>query len=1400
MGLFPAVDSASSLSDLLARVHWYLGPVAEFIDSIRVSVEPGVSTQSWSVPDYLDASAVSEEHSGQLRDRLRFEVGAPSFSDFTGDLDQYTHVLVWRTDGLPDTALKLLSGEEAAGRLKVYQVDRNTRQTEGSRFLSAALDIAGGGDRFLDECVEKFGAYANSRAERSVNLFGTGPSLSEVKNYRLSGDNIVCNSLIKNDDLMDYIQPSAMAAADPIFHAGVSRYAGAFRRNLVTALRERDITLFVPMRDYVLYRKALPAELFDRVIGVPFAPGKVNYLDLKKDFCVAPHGNVLTLLLLPIAGSLYEEIRIAGCDGKREGEDAYFWSHHAASQYVDEMEGIQRAHPGFFNISYGDYYKKHLETLGDMLDELEGAGKTVQALTSSFMLPLRRRGAPTPLSGPIFPALSGKTVVLSLNPDAADQQGHFWAYESKLAPIVKAAGLNYRIASGGPPPSEGLEAATVIEPTLSVRSWSLGVGAVARPFGEVREEARREFELAVERALRSTSGDVITYMYTGSLEHLGILAGLVQLHPRLRVVLNLFWFRAEEAWTPDFETKWGQLLRWAADSPRVCVSVMTAHQGHALKQRLGLDFAVAPHPSPLLGDEDAEAQLASTRKQLGKSSKREPVRVLLPGAPRKEKGGDVAADTLRIMLGDSDPGAIVFVAKYKTVAALGRAAADHAALRSLPADLTDEVFAAEIAAADVVVLPYMAPDFANRTSGLLIDALYSGSAMVVVEGTWLASCVRAWGNGVVAPSSRPRDLARAIREAVERRREFKKASVAAAAAYFTSDSWASLANYVIDSTKSSAARESAGLEEAPILGEYMASQGARLQVGQIGSGGSGAVLLAGHDLDVRIEALRAEGLGVVAHGGDELEDASVRVKSLADRSVRHLSDPASPWPSDVKVLDVGGAPADQLVSWLRRGIDEDVEALIFDLGPEGLNASAADEAYDLLSSNGWRVLLLHPARWTHPAHVSQALSRITLAQSPVALQGRQVRALATRRMGDARELREWLLQTSPSLAFEEENLAFRQDTLQWARCGMLDPDSLLAEMGVDAKAALNGMVAGEPAGRFAVFAETDQDVVHRVSLPAVAEADRPLVATAILGPCERRFISLWVTASNLQPAFEATFDLVRHRLVSTRNVTSADVTLTGGLAAYGADDARLVAWIAIEGHALSGKIFAHIVPRLNPNTSAKFQALGAQELRVQRFTLAEGTGPARHPSDDIEAPARSMDPAPAMATPTATDSAPSGPSTDVKWSRVWATEEVAGAEYRHLTIGFNKVAFDDIRLEQAVLRVGRYKHLSFLEVRPADSRPFLLESWPSRLSRDTTGPILQIFQNSETAVVDLLRCADELSRPDREFLAALLAAVPEVARSGRVPEMSDLWLDVILRDLAALWDAVGKSAPQPVGV
>ena len=181
-----------------------------------------------------------------------------------------------------------------------------------------------------------------------------------------------------------------------MFHYGPSRYAAAFRRDLLRAVEETD-ALLVTHELWAGLLLAHHPELVDRLIILRVLKGKPAWHWPSPDrMTVRLTGNVLTNAMLPIAFALADRVEVAGCDGRQASEN-YFWRHNARTQYSDElMTTAFDAHPAFFrDRDYADYYEDHCQQLEEFIAAAEATGKRTRGVTPSYIPALSRRGAPT---------------------------------------------------------------------------------------------------------------------------------------------------------------------------------------------------------------------------------------------------------------------------------------------------------------------------------------------------------------------------------------------------------------------------------------------------------------------------------------------------------------------------------------------------------------------------------------------------------------------------------------------------------------------------------------------------------------------------------------------------------------------------------------------------------------------------------------------------------------------------------------------------------------------------------------------------------------------------------------------------------------------------------------------
>jgi len=786
--LYPKFSTQEQLDDVLARIAWYFAPFLKDIASINLWAAAGLSLTG-------DVSDKFDPEISPLKAVMAplFDVCHDDSQDRAlQDLDSSSDILlVWQKDAANSAILRdTVARMRAAGRY--FEVDPEKNRSEGSLYLWAGLKGFTDQQKLAEECRQKFLTFVEKIPRRDrCYVFGTGPSLSKFAQTHLFSDGIclATNSMVRNKELLNKLDPIAIVAADPIFHAGCSRYAAAFRQNLREVMTTRNCFFFTALRDYPIYLSYLPESVRDRVIGVPF-DAKIPYnVDLLKNFCVNPKANILTLLLLPIAGTISKEVAIVGCDGRPLKEKEYFWGHDKASQFNDEMENIKKVHPGFFAIDYNDYYLDHCKTTETAVTALEDSSRRVVSLTKSYVPVLAARH-------PMDPA-SVKEII-SINPDAVDDFGHYLSYDGKLLDACKGQKISFKSLVSKECEGEIVRQRPFVEPAFTAKSWTVG-RALAGKEAEATQSFQDELRDALTKRQRVPGWEgARLYMYCGSLRHAVEIEKVLTEFPSCSACVNLFWLSFVDYSDPEFIEYWRAPFQKLALNSQIELTAPTQEISEGLSDVFRLDLPVAPHPSPTFSDADIEGQ--SLNNERAAETK---LRVLFPSGMSWEKGfaesvaaakmlsmqpGSVEEIVIRAFVRPNSPAKLVELAETIEQNVRCKRSSDV---------MTDSQFADFMKSGDIVVLPYSAPDFAERTSGLLIDALMSGQPVVVCQGTWLASIVSKYDFGISVAPNNAEEICKAVRKIAAEMRLYRDLARRAREKYFRENNWACLRDSII---------------------------------------------------------------------------------------------------------------------------------------------------------------------------------------------------------------------------------------------------------------------------------------------------------------------------------------------------------------------------------------------------------------------------------------------------------------------------------------------------------------------------------------------------------------------------------------------------------------------------
>ncbi len=784
---FPPLHRELDLVDIISRASWFLTFCP--IDRIDIPVTTMQLKQvAWRVADGMDESIARNFEI--LKSRVNF-VLVHQEADLQKSMSEAGIILRWKRDSCPS----FISGSKLSSWLKgkkVWEVDPVAVRMEGSFYIEVGLHLTANKPALIKDNKNKFDRLSKKlgKFDRAY-LMATGPSISHYKKYKFDESiNIVCNSVILDEALMQTVKPQILVFADPIFHFGPSQYAGAFRKSLVESAKLHDFIICMPFKYYGLFVSAVP-ELADRTIGIPFTKDRDWNLDLNKDFNLKTTANILTFLMVPLAGTFAKEIGFLGCDGRPLEENTYFWGHNEKTQINDKMANIREVHPGFFAIDYDEYYHDHCNTLEAQLKYAEQDGRKVFSLTFSHIPALKSRISRVWRSNETTPDQK-PTDVFILDPDAIDYSGHFMAYNENLESALSSSGCRVNVFCNRNISNDILSSHPNYKPTLNVNSWSL---AYAQEKVVTLNRCRQEILNSLSNAF-VTGDSVLVYAYAGSIELASVLADACRIYPKMYVNVNLFWFSNRDLIAErEYVDRWRDHMDWIdQSSPRFIATVPTKELQTTIAQVYGVILEVAPHPSTAVPDSLLSSSIVYNEDRRSKVTK-----VLFPGSLRSEKGYKEALECSRLLGNDN---AFAINLRYTTTTSTPED------LRSRPSNLPKNVtlidgvlsnddFRKMFLTADLVVLPYGPEKFSNRTSGLLIDSLAYGLPAVVVEGTWLANHVRKYGCGVIVPDSSAEALAEGVLTLVKEIDSFSASARSAAERYFSSNSWFAMADFLL---------------------------------------------------------------------------------------------------------------------------------------------------------------------------------------------------------------------------------------------------------------------------------------------------------------------------------------------------------------------------------------------------------------------------------------------------------------------------------------------------------------------------------------------------------------------------------------------------------------------------
>lgn len=400
---FPALPSRPLLLDQLFRAVWHFLPAVSKVDRL-IFPYSGDDFALLDADQILSAARIflSRDFDPAIADYAPRYQGKIEFlptktidvSDAAAQLPPLSTVIVWNlSDGRIAAAAKMIAERSGA---ELVMADPAVVQQEtlltlrGVYKLFEQKEMQG----WVMDSYQHFATRLKSWKGQRISVFGNGPSLAHVVDAKVpitSGLRAICNSTIGDTAALDYLKPQLMFCGDPVQHCGVSVYAGRFRADMARAMEDPNRILFTQLGYVPYFREVLAPAAHDRIIGIGNDRRPQFNIDLDKEFLTAATANIFTMIVLPVAFTISQQVDIYGCDGMSFAAATKPWSHANEDDYMGKMAVTHRVHAGFWKRNYEEEYWSYCKDMEDILSAASARGIDVHARTASYVPALAKR-------------------------------------------------------------------------------------------------------------------------------------------------------------------------------------------------------------------------------------------------------------------------------------------------------------------------------------------------------------------------------------------------------------------------------------------------------------------------------------------------------------------------------------------------------------------------------------------------------------------------------------------------------------------------------------------------------------------------------------------------------------------------------------------------------------------------------------------------------------------------------------------------------------------------------------------------------------------------------------------------------------------------------------------------
>jgi glycosyltransferase involved in cell wall biosynthesis len=363
-----------------------------------------------------------------------------------------------------------------------------------------------------------------------------------------------------------------------------------------------------------------------------------------------------------------------------------------------------------------------------------------------------------------------RPVFCIVDPSLRDFVGHHFSYDNAVARAAAAVGYRVVVLAHRDV-SAAITGIADVRRCFRRDMWGATVGRrIPGRLGSAADIAlaSRDFHADLARVLRTVALPPGSILFAHMLirNQLPAMAGFIQSLPERAPIDVILLLRYQSSFYDDALSAraFRRLERSAARGRRVRLATDSARLARELSRLTVLPFEVMPIPVDPITEIKAPAGDAA-------------LRFVTLGDARDEKGYLDILAAIRLLRANGDLEGLEFVLQSNDARPTVQEAIDEFA-RELPDNVTMLLrslspadYAATLAAADVVLVPYWREIYKARTSGVFLEAIAAGKIAIATRDTWMSDELMRYGAGVLVEDRDPVSIAEAIRTVRRDRRE-----------------------------------------------------------------------------------------------------------------------------------------------------------------------------------------------------------------------------------------------------------------------------------------------------------------------------------------------------------------------------------------------------------------------------------------------------------------------------------------------------------------------------------------------------------------------------------------------------------------------------------------------------